>query len=105
VDRCHIHDDTLIPVFSLAARFFVVFVLGCQSRHQAFPLSRRTRRLDRAAGLCRMRGGVDLLQGADGDLGVNLRGPDVLVAEDGLDVPDASRESKQPRESPSLSKT
>jgi hypothetical protein len=50
---------TMIPsflFFPLAAWFFVVFVLGCQSRHQAFPLGSRTRCLDRAAGLCRMRG-------------------------------------------------
>jgi hypothetical protein len=35
-----------------------------------------------------MRGGVDLLQGADGHLGIDLRGLQVLVAEDGLDVAD-----------------
>ena len=35
-----------------------------------------------------MRGRVDLLQGADGDLRIDLRRADIFVAEDRLDVPD-----------------
>ncbi len=31
---------------------------------------------------------MDLLQGTDGDLGINLRGLDVLATEDRLDVAD-----------------
>lgn len=35
-----------------------------------------------------MCGGVDLLQGPESDVGIDLRGLDVLVAEDLLDEPD-----------------
>ena len=67
--------------------FFVGF-LGCECCQQALSLRFRAQLGRRTAKLCRVRGGVDLLQRTDSDLRIDLRRFDVLVAEHLLDEAD-----------------